>query len=104
MKEQIIYPNIDVEEINDFDGKKLIHECHYGVKFHTVDGKGIKILLEYSDQYIHDDLVFYEDGKEAYRIKFKHALAISEFATALNYVSSEKDGDETNEYAWRSSL
>lgn len=104
MKENKTYPNIDVEVIDDFDGFKLVHECNYGVRFHTVDGKEIKFLLEYTDQYIHDDWVIYEDGKEVYRMKFHHALAISELAAALQDVASEKDGDEINEYAWRSSL
>ena len=104
MIEERKYFNLDVEEINDFNGCKLVLESHYGVNFHSADGKEIKMLIEYSDDYRHEDLVIFEDDKERYRIKFHHAIAISDFAKALYHVATEKDCDEINENAWRSSL
>ena len=53
MIEERKYFNLDVEEINDFNGCKLVLESHYGVNFHSADGKEIKMLIEYSDDYRH---------------------------------------------------
>ena len=94
------YHNLDVEEINDFDGMKYVSDCHYGVKFHSYDGKEIKMLIEYTDNHTHENLVIYENEKEVFKIKFAHALSLSEFAKALYFVARAKDCDEINEYAW----
>ena len=45
MIEERKYFNLDVEEINDFNGCKLVLESHYGVNFHSADGKEIKMLI-----------------------------------------------------------
>lgn len=96
--------HLDIEEILDFDGLGYVDERNYGVAFHTADGKKMKILIEFANRYKRDDLVFYEDDKEVYRMKFDDPSDIFDFAEALKYVAGKKENDEINEYAWRSSI